>query len=193
MVSKVAVVGSGTVADVWFHLDKNETRRTWGPRRVAQVRRVWLDGDIYPWDVVRRPGNDVSVLLLTGGPGTIRQGSIACLLSSEDLLLRLKPVIEWTLTDAPFVVFEGTFGDAFIECCGHRRRRRLWCRSTGKSLARCLRFGRGLQVDGLLRFHESLPRSSIMNQIGDGKARPCLGRCQGQSVAACDGFTSREG
>jgi|CXWL01.1.fsa_nt_gi hypothetical protein len=88
-----------------------------GTSQGGQCRRAGLNGDINQRDAVRRPGNDVSVLLLTAGPTTIRQGSIACLLWSEDLLLRLKPVIEWTLTDAPFVVLEGTFGDEFIECC----------------------------------------------------------------------------
>jgi hypothetical protein len=86
---------------------------------VGRGLRLWdeMNSGINQREVVRGSDNDVSVLLLTTGPTTIRQGSIACLLSSEDLLLRLKPVIEWTLTDAPFVVLEGTFGDAFIECC----------------------------------------------------------------------------
>ena len=86
---------------------------------VGRGLRLWdeMNGGINQRDVVRGPGNDVSVLFLTAGPTTIREGGIACLLWSEDLLLRLKPVIEWALTDAPFVVLEGTFGDAFIECC----------------------------------------------------------------------------
>ena len=156
-----------------------------GDRRHLSVRR--LDGGIGQRDVVRSPGNDLSVLLLTGGPATIRQVSMSCLLSSEDLLLRLKPVINWTLTYASFVVREGTCGNPFMECCWHRRGGRLWCRSTGRSLAHRLRFGQSLrfarsfrfawsfQLDWLLRFHESLPMSSIMNQIGDGKARRSRG------------------
>ncbi len=59
----------------------------------------------------------MSVLPLTGGPTTIRQVSMSCLRWSEDLLLRLKPVIKWTLTDASFVVLEDTCGDAFMEWC----------------------------------------------------------------------------
>lgn len=55
--------------------------------------------------------------ILCSGPTTIRQLNTSCLLWSEDLLLRLKPVIKWTLTDASFVVLEGTCGDPFMECC----------------------------------------------------------------------------
>ena len=84
---------------------------------MAQYRRAWLNGGIKQRYVVRRPGNDLLVLLLTGGPITIRQVSISCLLWAQDLLLRLKPVIKWTLTDASFIVLEGTCGDAFMECC----------------------------------------------------------------------------
>jgi hypothetical protein len=165
--------------------------------------RACGNGGIDQRDVVRSPGNDWSVLLLTRRPTTIPQVSMSCLLWPKDLLLRLKPVIKWTLAHASFVVREGTCGDPFMECCWHRRGGRLWCRSTGRSLARRfrfggglrfsrgLRFGRGFHLDWLLRFHESLPMSSIMNQIGDGKARPSLGRCQGETVAACDGFTPR--
>jgi hypothetical protein len=47
---------------------------------------------------------------------------------------------------------------------------------------------------GFFDFMSPFPcHPSIMNQIGDGKARPYLGRCQGETVAACDGFTSRKG
>jgi hypothetical protein len=60
-------------------------------------------------------GNDVSVLLLTGESTTIQQVSIPCLLVSEDLLLRLKPVIKWTLTDASLVDLKGSCIDLFVE------------------------------------------------------------------------------
>ena len=58
----------------------------------------------------------MSVLLLTGRPTTIRHVSSPCVLLSEDLLFRLKPVIKRTLTDASLVVLEGTCGDLFMEC-----------------------------------------------------------------------------
>ena len=60
-------------------------------------------------------GNDVSVLLFTGVFTTVRRGSIPCVLLSEDFLLRLKPVIERTLTDASFVDLKGSCGDPFVE------------------------------------------------------------------------------
>ena len=106
----------------------------------------------------------------------VRHVSIPCVLLSEDLLLRLKPVIKRTLTDASFVVLEGSCGDPFVEICRHGRCVRTRFRSAGGSLARCLRCGR------LLRFHEFPPMSSITNQIGDGKARPSVRRCQGLQV-----------
>ena len=59
----------------------------------------------------------MSVLLPTGGSTKMRQVSIQCLLLSENLLLRLKPVIKWTLTDASFVDLKGSCGDPFMECC----------------------------------------------------------------------------
>jgi len=59
----------------------------------------------------------MSVLLLTGESTTIRQGSTPSVLLSEDLLLRLKPVIKRTLADASFVVRKGAYGDPFMECC----------------------------------------------------------------------------
>jgi hypothetical protein len=125
-------------------------------------------------DLVRgRLGDDLSVLLLTGVSTTMRHVSVPCFLLSEDLLLRLKPVIKRTLTDASFVVLEGSCGDSFVEICRHGRCGRTWFRSAGGSLGRCLRFGRWLP------FHGSPPMSSITNQIGDGKARPSVGRCQG--------------
>jgi hypothetical protein len=34
---------------------------------------------------------------------------------SQDLLLRLKPVIERTLMDASFIVLEGSRGDPFVK------------------------------------------------------------------------------
>jgi hypothetical protein len=128
-------------------------------------------------DLVRsRLGDDSSGLLLTGVSTTIRHVSIPCVLLSEDLLLRLKPVIKRTLTDASFVVLEGSCGDPFVEMCRHGRGVRTWFRSAGGSLARRLRCGRWL------RFHGFPPMSSITNQIGDGKARPSVGGCQGEGT-----------
>jgi len=45
----------------------------------------------------------------------MRQVSIPCVLLSEDLQLRLKPVIKWTLTDASFVDLKGSCIDPFVE------------------------------------------------------------------------------
>jgi len=120
-----------------------------------------------------RLGDDLSALLLTGVSTTMRHVSIPWFLLSEDLLLRLKPIIKRTLTDASFIVLEGSCGDPFVEICRHRRCVRTWFRSASWFLARRLRFCR------LLRFHGFPPISSIMNQIGDGKAKPSVGRCQG--------------
>jgi hypothetical protein len=76
------------------------------------------NGGIDLWEGVRdRPGDDVSILLLAIGSTTMRQVSIQCLLLSENLLLRLKPVIKWTLTDTSFVNRKGSCGDSFMECC----------------------------------------------------------------------------
>ena len=47
----------------------------------------------------------------------MRQVNNPCFLLSEDLLLRLKPVIKWTLTDASFVDLTGSCGDPFVEIC----------------------------------------------------------------------------
>jgi hypothetical protein len=55
------------------------------------------------------PGDDSSVLFLTGISTTMRHGV------SQDLLLRLKPVIERTLMDASFIVLEGSRGDPFVK------------------------------------------------------------------------------
>src|SRR5207247_274251 len=99
--------------------------------------------------------------------------SMPCVLLSEDFLLRLKPVIKGASTDASFVVFVGSYGNPFVERCRHGRCGRTRVRSAGGSLARCLRLSR------LLRFHGLPHMSSITNQIGDGKARPSVGRCQG--------------
>jgi len=57
----------------------------------------------------------VSVLLLTGVSTTMRQVSIPRLLVSEDLLLRLKPVIKWTETYTTFVDLTGSCIDPFVE------------------------------------------------------------------------------
>ena len=63
------------------------------------------------------PAKEVSALLLTGISTTMRHVSIPCLLMSEDLLFRLKPVIKRTLMDASFVVLKGSCGDPFVEIC----------------------------------------------------------------------------
>jgi len=63
----------------------------------------------------------LSVLLLAGLSTTMRHISILCLGLSEDLLLRLKPVIKGALTDASFVVFVGSCGDPFMEISRHGR------------------------------------------------------------------------
>ena len=161
-----------------------------GPSRGA--RAEWaLDGismgglprDDLLLDLVRgRLGDDLSVLLLAGVSATMRHVSIPCFLLSDDFLLRLKPVINGTLTDASFVDLKGSCGDPFVEGCRHGRYGRIWFRSMVGSLARRLRFGRFLQFDRLLRFHEFLPMSSTTNQIGDGKARPSMWRCQGSQT-----------
>jgi len=59
----------------------------------------------------------LSVLLVTGVSTTMWHVSMPCVLLSEDLLLRLKPVIKGALTDASFVVFVGSCGDLFVEIC----------------------------------------------------------------------------
>ena len=63
----------------------------------------------------------MSVLFLTGVSTTMRHVSIPCTLLSENLLLRLKPVIKRIVTDASFVVLEGVCGDPFVEHCRHGR------------------------------------------------------------------------
>jgi hypothetical protein len=127
-------------------------------------------------DLVRgRLGDDLSVLLLTGVSTTMRHVSIPSFLLSEDLLLRLKPVIKRTLTDASFVALVGSCGDPFVEICRHGRCVRIWFCAAGRFLARRLRCGRFLRFQG---FH---PMSFITNQIGDGKARSSAGRCQGDT------------
>jgi len=129
-----------------------------------------------------RLGEDLSILLLTGVSTTMRQVNIPCFLLSEDLLLCLKPVIKRTLTDASFVVLVGTCGDPFVEIRRNGRGVRTRLRSAGGALARCLQFSRCIQFDRLLRFHEFLPMSSTSNQIGEDKARPFQGRCQGEGI-----------
>ena len=91
----------------------------------------------------------------------MRHVSIPCFLLSEDLLLRLKPVIKRTLTDASFVDLVGSCGDPFVEIYRHGRCVRIWFRSAGGSLARRLRFGR------FLRFHGFPPMSSIISSRPD--------------------------
>src|SRR4029077_16049160 len=68
---------------------------------------------------------------------------------------------------------EGSYGDPFVEMCRYGRCGSIWFRSAGWTRARGLRFGR------LLQFHGFPPMSSMTNQIGDGKASPSVGRCQG--------------
>src|SRR2546427_11164632 len=92
--------------------------------------------------------------------------SMPCVLLSEDLLLRPKPVIKGASTDASFVVFVGSCGNPFVERCRHGRGGRTRIRSAGGSQAR------GLRLSRLLRFHGFPPMGSITNQIGDGKATP---------------------
>ena len=118
----------------------------------------------------------LSVLLLIGISATMRPVSMPCVLLSEDLLLRPKPVIKGASTDASFVVFVGSCGNPFVERCRHGRGGRTRIRSAGGSQAH------GLRLSRLLRFHGFPPISSITNQIGDGKARPSVGRCQGQGA-----------
>ena len=128
-------------------------------------------------DLVKvRLGEDLSVLILTGISATMRLVRIPYFLLSEDFLLSLKPVIKRTLTDASFVVFVGSCGDPLVERCRHGRCANTRFSSAGGPLARRLRCGR------LLRFHGFPPMSSITNQIGDGKARPSVRRCQGSQT-----------
>ncbi len=88
-----------------------------------------------PLDRVRgRLGDGLSVLLLTGGSTTMGPVSIPCVLLSEDLLLRLKPVIKSTLTDPSFIVLAGSCAIHSWRCAdtegvgepGFVRRAGLW-------------------------------------------------------------------
>lgn len=63
----------------------------------------------------KSPNDELSTLFLPGGSTTIRHVGMPDV-PWFDLLLRLKPVIKRTLTEASFVVLEGACGDPFVEC-----------------------------------------------------------------------------
>lgn len=90
--------------------------------------------------------------------------------------LRLKPVIKRTLADTSLVNLVGSYGNPFVENCRYGRCGGTWFRSAGWFLARRLR------CDRVLRFHGFPPMSSITHQIGDGKARLSVRRCQGSQA-----------
>jgi len=73
-----------------------------------------------------RLGSNLSFLLLTGVSTTMRQVNISCVLLSENLLLRLKPVIKGTLADASFVDLTSSCGEPFVERGRLGRFGRLW-------------------------------------------------------------------
>jgi hypothetical protein len=93
----------------------------------------------------------LSILLLIGVSTTMRAFSMPYALLSEDLLLRLKPVIKGASTEASFVVFVGSCGNPFVERCRHGRGGRTRIRAAGGTLARYLRLSR------FLRFHGFTP------------------------------------
>jgi hypothetical protein len=133
-------------------------------------------GPVFGFWVRGRLGDDWSVLLLTGVSSTMRPVSMPCVLLSEDLLLRLKPVITRTLTDASFVVLEGSCGDPFVEMCRHGR----WmCENL--VLFGGLGSGAWSSMWSVASSSRVPSQSSVTNQIRNGKARPSMGmgRCQG--------------
>src|SRR5262245_38391037 len=92
--------------------------------REALCRRVANEGARVEWSTwwnIRGWVAARSVLLLSGVSTTMRHISMPSVPLSKDFLLRLKPVIKGTLTDASFVVLVGAYGDLFVEIHRHGR------------------------------------------------------------------------
>ena len=77
----------------------------------------------------------------------------------EDFPLRLKPVIKGALADALFVDLAGSRRDSCVEIFRQGRCGRIGLRAASRFLARHLRWGRFLWIQG---FH---PLSPILNQV----------------------------
>jgi hypothetical protein len=95
----------------------------------------------------------------------MRHVSIPCLLLFEDLLLRLKPIIKRTVTDASFTDLKSSCGNPIMELCRHGRCVKTWLGLADKALARCRRCGRGFNFMGLLPCHPARIRS-VMERLG---------------------------